>query len=139
MNRILLILCFVLSLLSAGDISGRKDSSCVHGGVAVDSSVSGGSLRASIPLQDKDGTIVSNASLTGLCAAWQSNVIGGSLRAPGAGQRGSSHAKSLSVMFKSGKLIDNNHIRPFLTILSLPSLDGETGGGYLHWLCRLRL
>lgn len=139
MNRILLILCFVLSLLSAGDISGRKDSGCACGGVAVDTSVSGGSLRAGIPLHDRAGTVMGDASLTGLCAAWQNNVTGGSLRAPGAGQRGSSHAKSLSVMFKSGKLIDNNHIRPFLTVLSLPSLDGETGGGYLHWLCRLRL
>ena len=61
-----------------------------------------------------------------------------SVRTSQTGRRTSPETKSTSRIVKSGKVIDNNHLHPFLT-LSFCVLSGPlTSERYLYSLCRLR-
>ena len=67
-----------------------------------------------------------------------SNIQSVSLRTSQTGRRTSPETKSTSRIVKSGKIIDNNHLHPFLT-LSFCVLSGPfTSERYLYSLCRLR-
>ena len=67
-----------------------------------------------------------------------SNVQSVSVRNSRSGRRTSPDTKSTSRIVKSGKVIDNNHLHPFLTI-SFCVLSGPlTSDRYLYSLCRLR-
>ena len=62
-----------------------------------------------------------------------------SVRTSNTGRRTSPQTKSTFRVVKSGKVIDNNNIHPFLTP-SLITLSGtRTSERYLYSICRLRL
>ena len=62
-----------------------------------------------------------------------------SVRTTNAGRRTSPQTKSTFRVIKSGKVVDNNNIHPFLTP-SFITLSGiRTSERYLYSICRLRL
>ena len=62
-----------------------------------------------------------------------------SVRVPRCGQRISQQTRSCSRIVKSGKVIDNNHLHPFLAQPVLQLGGTHVSGRYLFSLCTLRL
>ena len=62
-----------------------------------------------------------------------------SVRTTNAGRRTSPQTKSTFRVVKSGKVIDNNNIHPFLTPSFITLSGTRTSERYLYSICRLRL
>ena len=62
-----------------------------------------------------------------------------SVRASNTGRRTSPQTKSTFRVVKSGKVIDNNNIHPFLTPSFIKLSGTRTSERYLYSICRLRL
>ena len=133
MKGLLLIFSLILSLLGGG----RTEAVCEA--VAPQTLCSVGKA----PSSDRSIDHRLNRDLC-ITSAQSYSLTGGSsfqsvsVRNSHSGRRTSPETKSTSRIVKSGKIIDNNHLHPFLR-LSFCVLSGPlTSERYLYSLCRLR-
>ena len=130
----ILVLSFLLSLFFGGK---EGNSSAV-------SSREGSCNVAAAPSSDKPSDLTQNreiciAAAQGYTFAGSENSYTVSVRTTNTGRRTSPQTKSTFRIVKGGKVIDNNHLHPFLA-LSFVQLSGlHISERYLFALCRLRL
>ena len=99
---------------------------------------------AAAPSSDKPSDLTQNreiciAAAQGYTFAGSENSYTVSVRTTNTGRRTSPQTKSTFRIVKGGKVIDNNHLHPFLA-LSFVQLSGlHISERYLFALCRLRL
>ena len=137
MKHLVLILSFLLSFLSGG-----KDA-CVRS-VPAPAGLPKTAVCRTTPERTTDGRMMNKE----FCL---SPVQGGGIAGAGAGSHSSSvrntnpgrrlpqSTRSTSRIVKAGKIIDNNHLHPFLTPFFRKLSGTDMPERYLYSICRLRL
>lgn len=134
MRIAVLLLSFLLSFLSGTEADAVADVSGPAGGYCISETPSTDNPQARNLTQD-----ICLAAAHGYTFAGNGSTNYLSLRVTQTGKRSSSQLRSTFRIVKCGKIIDNNHIHPFLS-QSLIHLSGVyLPERYLFSICRLRL
>ena len=134
MKSLALILSLLISLFSGGNEAKASAVSTAEGSCCV----------AAAPSSDKPADLTQNREICitaaqGYTFAGSENSNTVSVRTTNTGRRTAPQTKSNFRIIKGGKVIDNNHLHPFLA-LSFVQLSGiHISERYLFALCRLRL
>ena len=135
MKHLVLVLSLLLSFLAGGkDVRVRN--------VPVPAGTPGTAVCRTAPERETDGRMLNNE----LCL---SPVQGGGIAGTGShsfsvrntnpGRRPSQSNRSASRIVKAGKIIENNHLHPFLTPFFCKLSGTDIPGRYLYSICKLRL
>ena len=133
MKMIALILSLILSLFGGGRSQSVSEIVNQETGCSVSKAPS--SEKAVDHALNRDICITSSQgySFTG-----NESVNSVLVRNSNSGRRTSQETKSTSRIVKSGKVIDNNNLHPFLTPFFFTLSGPRTSERYLYSLCRLR-